>query len=137
MSRELFDHLNASGFLMHGESFHCEVVQDFLGLEIPATASKGVFERLALLELAAVDYVRNRILDQGMYLARTGERYRILSPTENKNQVEKYMRSSAKKLSRANKLSSNTPKTSSQTANTSGRLLMQQNTIEKADKSLV
>jgi hypothetical protein len=45
-----------------------------------------------------------------MYLSAENGAYRILLPSENTYQIELYMRSADKKLSRALKLSRNTPK---------------------------
>ena len=71
--------------------------------------TRAQFDAISLLELAAIDYCRNHLLDGGKYLAGTDAGYRILLPSENQRQVELYMASADKKLSRALKLSKNSP----------------------------
>lgn len=107
--RELFAALQEAGQLEFGSEILATEVQAILGLEVPATATREVFNALAMAELAAVDYVRNVLLGQGKYLAGTRAGYRVLLPSENAQQIEHYMASADRKLNRALKLSRNTP----------------------------
>lgn len=107
--RDLFARLEAAGLLEYGSVIPAELIRGALGLHYPEVATKKEFDRLALAELAGVDYVRNILLGRGMYLAQHKEGYRILLPSENARQVELYVSSADKKLNRALKLTRNTP----------------------------
>jgi hypothetical protein len=108
--RELYAALQANGLLEYGSTIPTELVHATLCLSVPDVAPKSVYDRVALLELAAVDYVRNILLDQGKYITGTASGYRILLPSENAAQVDQYMSSADRKLVRALKLSRNTPR---------------------------
>lgn len=109
MHRELFTELSNMGLLEFGSVITTDIVHEILCIEVPTVASKSVYDRLALLELSAIDYVRNILLGQGKYLTGTSSGYRILLPSENAAQVEQYIASADRKLSRALKLSRNSP----------------------------
>tara|TARA_R110000868_G_scaffold300530_1_gene560956 strand:- start:252 stop:677 length:426 start_codon:yes stop_codon:yes gene_type:complete len=107
--RDLYDALEDDGLLEYGSIIPSEMVHRVLGLEVPAIGTKAQFDRLSLLELAAMDYVRNILLNSGKYLTATPSGYRILLPSENAAQVEQYISSADKKLNRALKLCRTTP----------------------------
>lgn len=109
LQRELYAELDARGLLEYGSVIPSSVVHAALGIEMPTVASKSEFDKLALLELSAIDYVRNILLGQGKYLTGTDAGYRILLPSENAAQVEQYISSADKKLNRALKLFRNSP----------------------------
>ena len=108
--KELFAVLNQEGMIDFGKFIPASLVRETLDLEYPEVATKEVFDRLALTELAAVDYVRNILLGQGMYLMGVRDGYRILTVAENLGQIDQYMHSADRKLNRALKLLKNTPK---------------------------
>ena len=112
MSKDLLTTLKDAGRLEFGAHIPAAVVRDALGLTYPEVGSKAEFDKLALLELGAVDYVRNHLLNEGKYLRGTNDGYRILLPSENAAQVEAYMSNADGKLRRALKLHRNTPKES-------------------------
>lgn len=70
---------------------------------------KRTFDKIGLAEMSAIDYVRNVLLNEGKYIRVEKGNYRILLPSENTEQIESYISSADKKLSRALKLSRNTP----------------------------
>lgn len=109
MSKALLEKLKAAGCTEYGSVIPTELVHQVLGIEYPEVAPKSVFDELALQELGAIDYVRNALLNEGKYLIGDKAGYRILLPSENKKQVERYMQQADKKLRRASKLSRNTP----------------------------
>lgn len=109
VQRELYAELDARGLLEYGSVIESSVVHAALGIDMPTMASKYEFDRLALIELSAIDYVRNILLGQGKYLTGTDAGYRILLPSENSAQVEQYISSADKKLNRALKLFRNSP----------------------------
>ena len=108
--RGLLKGLEDEGFVEYGSHIPPEVVQDLLGIVYPKIGTREVFNRLSLIELAAIDYCRNVLLGRGMYLTGTSNGgYRILLPSENKTQIHAYMRSADRKLQRALKLNRATP----------------------------
>lgn len=108
--RELYTQLRDLGLLEYGEFIPSAAVHELLGIQMPTTATKEVFDAIALKELNAIDYVRNMLLSEGKYISGTAGGYRILLPSENQAQVELYMKAADRKLKRAGKLSRNTPK---------------------------
>jgi hypothetical protein len=108
--RDLFDELTQRGLTAYGSVIPSEIVHTALGIEVPQVGTKAVFDKLALTELAAIDYVRNVLLGQGKYITSVPSGYRVLLPSENAKQVELYVSSADKKLNRALKLHRNTPK---------------------------
>lgn len=125
VKRDFFSALENRGLLDYGSVIPTAVVHELLELKFPEVAPKSVYDRLAMVELAAIDYCRNILLGRGKYLAGTREGYRILLPGENKTQIDNYMQSADRKLSRALKLSRNTPDDKKDTADqTQARLLM-------------
>ncbi len=124
LMRGLMAGLDDRGLTEYGSVIPSELVHELLQIEVPTYASKSVFDRLAMIELAAIDYCRNVLLGHGKYLCGTRSGYRILLPSENKAQVDNYMGSADRKLSRALKLSRNTPGDSINPDQTEARILM-------------
>jgi len=108
-ARGLLHELTERGLTEYGSVFNSTLVHHLLGIEYPDVAPKRVFDRLAMLELSAIDYCRNVLLGQGKYLAGVPSGYRVLLPSENRGQIDSYISSADKKLSRALKLSRNSP----------------------------
>lgn len=107
LMRGLLAGLEERNLLEFGSDIPTELVHQLLDIEMPRYAAKEVYDRLAMIELAAIDYCRNILLGQGKYLSGTRTGYRILLPSENKGQIDAYMSSADRKLSRALKLSRN------------------------------
>lgn len=107
--KDLLRTLGEAGLLEFGSVIKREVVHQALGITVPNLGTRATFDAISLLELSAIDYCRSHLLDAGKYLAGTDAGYRILLPSENQKQVELYMSSADKKLSRALKLSKNSP----------------------------
>lgn len=110
LMRGLLKGLEERDLTEFGSVIDREVVHELLEIEMPRYASKEVFDGIAMAELAAIDYCRNALLGQGKYLAGTRTGYRVLLPSENKGQIDSYMSSADRKLSRALKLSKNSPR---------------------------
>jgi hypothetical protein len=125
--RDVYDTLDRAGLFDFGAVIPRGMVYDLLGLDVPEVASKAVFDRIAMLELQAMDYCRNMLLGHGKYLAGTPSGYRVLLPSENKAQVDAYMESADRKLERALKLSRNSPKASHLPDQTEARIMMRRN----------
>lgn len=131
MSKELLQELKSRGLLDYGSHIPGEVVRDFLGIEYPEVGTKKEFDEIALLELSAIDYVRGVILNEGKYITSQNGDYRVLLPSENKQQIERYMASADRKLRRAGKLSRNTPlsKYERKTDDTQARIMLKRESI--------
>jgi hypothetical protein len=123
--RELFQELQVRGQTEYGSIIDGAMVRHFLGIEYPELGTKALFDKLALAELAAIDYVRTLLLNEGKYITSTPSGYRILLPSENAKQVDAYIVSADRKLNRALKLNRNTPKEAASTADqTEARIMM-------------
>jgi len=107
--RRLMDGLENHGLTEYGSEIPTELVHKLLDMVVPTVATKAVFDKFSILELGAIDYCRNVLISKGKYIQKTKTGYRILSPGENREQVDNYIGSADKKLSRALKLSRNTP----------------------------
>jgi len=107
--RDLYEHLNDRGCLEYGSITTGSTIRDFLGIELPEIGTKEQFTNASLSELKAVDYIRETLLGQGKYLASSQDSYRVLLPSENAVQCDRYISSATKKLNRSLKLSRNTP----------------------------
>lgn len=108
-NKEFYAWFVENGYSAYGAEVPVETVQAFLGIEYPETASKKIYDTLTLIELGYVDYVRNMLLNDGKYLTNSRGVYRVLLPSENAAQVERYVSGASKRLNRALKLSKNTP----------------------------
>jgi hypothetical protein len=115
MSKELIAQLNSDGLLEYGSIIPASRIRELIGLAYPEIAGKNVvqikreLDQMSLIEMSAVDYVRNFLLGHGKYIKASRDSYRILLPSENKRQIEDYIGSADRKLSRALKLSRSTP----------------------------
>lgn len=123
--KEFYSTLNEMKLLEYGSVIETSLVHELLNIDMPTSAPKRVYDQLALMELAAIDYVRNMLLGQGKYISGTTGGYRILLPSENASQIDLYMESADRKLSRALKLSRNTPQDAKRGADqTEARIMM-------------
>lgn len=108
--RSLLERLRAAGLDEYGSYIPAEFVQAAMRIQVPEVATRETFNRIGLIEMAAVDYCRAALLNEGKYLSGCKGGYRVLLPSENKSQVDAYISSADNKLCRALKLSKNTPK---------------------------
>lgn len=129
--RDIFDALHSRGLFEFGAVITTETVHEIMGVEMPDVAPKSVYDRIAMMELQAIDYCRNILLGQGKYLAGTPSGYRVLLPSENKTQIDAYIESADRKLARALKLSRNTPTESLQPDQTEARIMMRRNGVRR------
>lgn len=114
--KELLAHLRAAGQLEYGSVVMGGHIRALLGLEYPEVGTKKQFDALALTELSAINYIRDRLLSEGKYLVGIRGDYRVLLPSENASQAEALMDSADRKMRRARKLLSNTPPSDTDTA---------------------
>jgi len=133
--RALYESLDAMNLLDYGSTIPQHLVYELLDIQVPETASKSVFDSIALAELSAIDYVRNILLAQGKYITSTSTGYRVLLPSENKKQCELYVESADRKLNRALKLSRNTPVEPGRTQDqTEVRILMKRDALQSDNR---
>jgi hypothetical protein len=126
----LLEWIRASCLDDFGSVIHVDDVRRVIGIEYPEVGTRAQFEEITLIELSAVDYVRNVLLGEGKYLSRKNDSYRILLPSENASQVHLYMSHADKKLKRALKLSRNSPQIDQAMDNTTARILMKREGIK-------
>lgn len=129
--RSLLAALDAADLLQYGSTFPADLVRECLGITIPRVGTRQQFNEAALAELSAIDYVRNVLLGRGMYLTSDGDAYRVLLPSENKAQIERYISSADRKLRRAQKLSRNTPRSAGSPDNTDTRIYMKRESVRR------
>lgn len=122
--KDLLSFIRTANLDEYGAVIPVEMVHTIIGIEFPETGTQKEYSSLQLQELAAVDYVRNTLLNEGKYLKLDGMAYRILLPSENAGQIALYMQSAEKKLKRALKLNKNTPAENRVNDNTSARAML-------------
>jgi len=108
--KEIVEQLDKMGLIKYGSVITGELIRGMAGIELPETGTRDQFKDAALKELTITDYIRGKLISKGMYLHATKGDYRILSPSENKDQVLAYMKSADGKLKRGIRLYDNTPK---------------------------
>jgi hypothetical protein len=129
--KDLLNYLQAAGKTEYGSVITGTEVRGVLGLEYPEVASKKTFDQLALQELSATDYVRNVLLGEGKYFGQHQGDYRVLLPSQNADQIRRYMESADGKLRRGLKLWRSTPVTdSSDRDNLGARILLKREGIK-------
>lgn len=123
--KELLSMLHEMKLTEYGSFIEASLVQEILDIEMPESASRKEFAKLEIIEMAAIDYCRAHLLNEGKYIKQVPNGYRILLPSENLGQIESYMDSADRKLSRALKLSRNTPREAAQIPDqTEARIVM-------------
>jgi len=133
--RDFYDCLHSAGMFDYGAVIERSFVHELLGLEMPDVAPKSVYDRIAMLELQAIDYCRNILLGHGKYIAGTPSGYRVLLPSENKMQVDAYMESADRKLDRALKLSRNSSSATPLPSQTEARIMMKRKGYRGGDQA--
>jgi hypothetical protein len=124
-----------AGLVKYGALIEESFVREVLGIEVPETGSFKTFQRLSLIELNAVDYVREQLLGMGMCMPKHDGMYRIPLPSENSVVVANWVESAARKLRRADKLRRGTQAAQpSEADQTAARILMQQEAVAAARK---
>jgi len=107
---ECFKILEDDGWIEYGKTIPREVIFEAFGVEeIEYPAMRYEIKQQELEELAVTSFMRDKLLNRGMYLKGGINSYRILLPSENAGQVLSYMHSADRKLKRALKLNKNTP----------------------------
>ncbi len=136
MSKDLsFKQLKEAGFLEYGAVMESMLFREVFGVEeITYPAERRDIEKQVLEELTCIDYVRNKLLNEGKYIKRDGDIYRVLLPSENAGQVLSYMNSADNKLKKGIKLNTNTPTEYKINANDEVRAIMKRESIKDQTK---
>ena len=108
--KSLLEYLRLRGLDEYGSVIPTDVIREVIGATIPGIDSvEDCRDRLSaklliaaardadLKVLGATTYVRNVLLKEGKYLRQDGSNYRILLPSENMEQVERYQNSAMRK----------------------------------------
>lgn len=98
--------------LTYGSIIPAANIRELAGIIIPERGTFKEFQQAQLDELQFVSTIRDHLLNQGMYLKREGEQYRVLLPSENAQQVKRMNESASRKYKRALLLEKLTPKES-------------------------
>lgn len=98
--------------LTYGSIIPASDIRELAGIIIPERGTFKEFQQAQLDELQLVSTIRDHLLNQGMYLKREGEQYRVLLPSENAQQVKRMNESASRKYKRALLLEKLTPKES-------------------------
>lgn len=132
-NQDFFAWFVEQGHSAYGAEVDEDTVRAFLGLVYPPMASKKTYDALVLRELNYIDYVRNQLLNDGKYLTNSRGVYRILLPSENAAQVDRYISGANKRLNRALKLSRNTPVEHKKTRDdTEARVALKKKSLQEA-----
>lgn len=108
-NKDFLEFLKDGELLEYGSVIPVTLVHKALNIRMSTVMNIKKYEVLKLQEVAAIDYIRVHLLDEGKVLTKKGDRYVIPMPSENRTYVERYIRSADKKLRRSIKLSMNTP----------------------------
>jgi hypothetical protein len=128
----LFDALEGEGLLEYGSFIPGDLVRSVLGLQMPDFGTRKQFADISLRELSAIDAVRERLLNLGKYIAAAGDGYRILTPSENRWQIDRYLGHAQNKIRRARKLERTSPAmTDGRPDSLAARLLMAEKSMRK------
>lgn len=100
--------------LTYGSIIPASDIRELAGIIIPERGTFKEFQQAQLDELQFVSTIRDHLLNQGMYLKREGEQYRVLLPSENAQPVKRMNESASRKYKRALLLEKLTPKESSE-----------------------
>lgn len=104
----LYQWLDEKGLLEYGSIILVEDIQEFLEIKLAHKCTVEEFKDASLKEMAAIDNVRNILVNEGKYITMDRTAYRILLPSENLAQVDRYIGAAERKLRRARKLARST-----------------------------
>lgn len=131
MKQEVYEELTRRGLLDYGKHFPAALLRELAGIVVPELGTQRDFESVKYAELGIADFIRGRLLSKGRYLTLKDDRYRVLLPSENVDQVRNYMEGASKKLKRAGRLYDNTPP-EHRSPNVSNRIHMRKKSIQDA-----
>lgn len=115
---DLIDELLAKGVFDYGATIKVDALMAMFGAQVSedddlegfsVSDIRAQIKADSVVELSVSGRVRERLLDEGRYLGKVGDYYRVYLPSENANKAAGYLASSAKKAARASRLLASTP----------------------------
>ena len=106
--QNLYDVLHDNAELEYGATFSRKRVLSIMGIESVEIGTQKDFQEQELAELAGVGHIRNILINQGKWIVRKGNTYRVLHPSENGSQIDSFMRSGSSAYLKASKLAKST-----------------------------
>ncbi len=107
--RDKMSVLRSKGFLDYGSFISDKEFKSIFGIETIDSGTFEEFKAIEIEEMACSGFVRDMLLDEGKYFKSEGRGYRVLTASENAQQVLTYMKHADNKLKRGLKLNKNTP----------------------------
>ena len=104
----LYETLRDGGELEYGSTVKRNRVLEIMGIENIEVGTQQDFQDQELAELSGIGYIRNILINQGKWIVRKGDTYRVLQPSENGSQIDAFMRSGSNAYLKATKLSKST-----------------------------
>jgi hypothetical protein len=108
--KDIIEQMNLANLFDYGSVIPASDIRTLFGIVMPESGTYQQFKDVELQELQVVGHIREQLLNEGKYIKREGENYRVLLPSENADQVRKMNDSANRKYNRALKLEHNTPK---------------------------
>lgn len=108
--KDIIEKMNLANLFDYGSVIPASDIRTLFGIVMPESGTYQQFKDVELQELQVVGHIREQLLNEGKYIKREGENYRVLLPSENADQVRKMNDSAKRKYNRALKLEHNTPK---------------------------
>lgn len=109
VNETLYETLHDSGELEYGSTVKRARVLEIMGIEEVKFGTQKDFQAQELAELKGVGYIRSILINQGKWIIRKSDTYRVLQPSENEGQIESFARSGNNAYNKAMKLSKSTP----------------------------
>jgi len=98
---EIYTQLKKLEMLKYNAKFTESFLQCLSGIEVPAIGTRQTYNAISLAQLEVVTYLRDRLLPKGKYLSQCNGEFRVLTPSENIGQVNKYLDAADRKIKRA------------------------------------
>ena len=93
----------------YGATIPTKLIFTFFAIKLPNCLQLSDCKELQLLLHGRMQYIRDKLLTQGMYLKKRGVAYHILECNETHNGLAMYVRKAYNALSRAKTLNDNAP----------------------------
>lgn len=108
LPQTLYETLRNTAELEYGATFSRARVLSIMGIEDIEFGTQKEFQEQELAELSGIGYVRNILINEGKWIVRKGNTYRVLQPSENGSQIDSFMRSGSSAYLKASKLAKST-----------------------------
>jgi hypothetical protein len=107
--RAIVKMMEEAGMLGYGSIIDGDSFREMIHVKYPETGTKAEYDRLELMELSRVDFIRGELLKKGRFLLRENGNYRIALPSEHAQIIDRYLESANRKINRARLLGKNSP----------------------------